>query len=146
MDPSAAEHVVDSPIAWVAEHVRAYVESGGKKGHRRGGRHALLLTTRGRRTGLLRRTALYYGRDGDRYVVASNGGSRRDPPWYLNLMAEPRVVLQIGPEVFAASARPATAEERPRLWRLMVGLVPYYEAYQKKTQREIPVVVLERSE
>jgi deazaflavin-dependent oxidoreductase (nitroreductase family) len=147
MDATPPDEVVDSPVGWVAEHVRAYVASAGRQGHRRGGHYALLLTTRGRRSGRLRRTALYYGRDGASYVVvASNGGSARHPLWYLNLLAEPRAVVQVRGEVFPALARPATAEERPRLWRLMVAVFPYYEAYQRKTERETPVVVLERAD
>jgi deazaflavin-dependent oxidoreductase (nitroreductase family) len=100
---------------------------------------------RRRRSGRLRRVALYYGRDGERYVlVASNSGARRDPLRYRNLLADPRVVLQVGPELFAASARPATAGERARLWQVMVAVFPYYEGYQAQTTREIPVVVVER--
>jgi deazaflavin-dependent oxidoreductase (nitroreductase family) len=145
MSSSTTEPVVDCTVDWVAAHIRAYVGSGGTRGHRRGGRQALLLTTRGRRSGRLRRVALYYGRDGDRYVlVASNSGARLDPLWYRNLLADPRVVLQVGPEVFAASARPATAAERARLWQVMVAVFPYYEGYQAQTTREIPVVVVER--
>jgi deazaflavin-dependent oxidoreductase (nitroreductase family) len=144
MSSSTTEPVVDCPIDWVAAHIRAYVDSGGMRGHRRGGRRALLLTTRGRRSGRLRRVALYYGRDEDRYVlVASNSGAWLDPLWYRNLLADPRVVLQVGPAVFEANARPATAEERARLWQMMVASFPYYEGYQAKTTREIPVVVVE---
>jgi deazaflavin-dependent oxidoreductase (nitroreductase family) len=145
MSLSTTESVVDCSVDWVATHIRAYVDSGGLRGHRRGRRRALLMTTRGRRTGLLRRVALYYGRDGDRYVlVASNAGAPVDPLWYRNLLADPRVVLQVGPEVFEASARPATAAERARLWQLMVAVFPYYDGYQGRTRREIPVVVVER--
>jgi deazaflavin-dependent oxidoreductase (nitroreductase family) len=136
--------VVDSPVGWVARHIRTYVKSGGAKGTTFAGHPALLLTTRGRKSGQLRRTALYYGRDGDRYlVVASNGGSRRHPLWYLNLVASPGVVVQVGPELFEASARPATPEERPRLWRLMTGVFPAYAGMQEKTKRQIPVVIVE---
>src|ERR687895_1139217 len=100
--------VFDNPTGWVAAHIRRYVESGGTRGHRFNGRDSLLLTTRGRRTGRLRRTALYYGRDGDRYVLvatAVRGGG--DPSWYLNLLANPAVVLQVRTDVFAAVARSA---------------------------------------
>jgi deazaflavin-dependent oxidoreductase (nitroreductase family) len=145
MSSSMTEAVVDCTVDWVAAHLRAYVDSRGLKGHRRGGRRALLVTTRGRRSGMPRRVALYYGRDGDRYVlVASHGGARLDPLWYRNLLADPRVVLQVGPEVFEASARPATSAERAGLWQLMVAIFPYYEGYQAKTRREIPVVIVER--
>jgi deazaflavin-dependent oxidoreductase (nitroreductase family) len=139
------EAVTDSPTGWVARHVRGYVESDGQKGHEwRKGVHTLLLTTRGRRSGKLRRTALIYGRDGDRYlVVASIGGAARHPAWYLNLVEHPEVQVQVGADRFAARARTAGAEEKPRLWRLMTSIWPAYDGYQKKTSRDIPVVILE---
>jgi deazaflavin-dependent oxidoreductase (nitroreductase family) len=141
-----SEQVFDNPTDWVAKHIRRYAESGGAKGHRFYGHEALLLTTRGRRSGKLRRTALYYGVDGDRYVlVASDGGKPADPAWYHNLVANPAVVVQVGREVFGAVARPADPGERPRLWELMVGVFPPYAAYQEKARREIPVVVVERA-
>jgi deazaflavin-dependent oxidoreductase (nitroreductase family) len=138
------EQVRDSPTGWVAAHVRRYLDSGGTKGHRWNGVDTLLITTRGRKTGQLRRTALIYGRDGDRYVVVGSNGGRPDhPAWYLNLVAEPQVHLQVGAESFDARARTATAEEKPRLWNLMAAIFPQYDRYQKKTAREIPVVILE---
>jgi deazaflavin-dependent oxidoreductase (nitroreductase family) len=94
----------------------------------------------------LRRTALIYGRDGERYlVVASNGGSKQHPLWYLNLLAAPRVEVQVGAEVFAARARPANEHERPALWQVMATLFPQYERFQKSTSRAIPVVIIEPS-
>jgi deazaflavin-dependent oxidoreductase (nitroreductase family) len=104
----------------------------------------LLITTQGRKTGLMRRTALIYGRDGDNYVVVgSNGGKKNHPSWYLNLLDNPAVQVQVGTEQFEARARPATAEDRPRLWQLMAGIFPTYNSFKKKTSREIPVVVIE---
>ncbi|RBM10769.1 nitroreductase family deazaflavin-dependent oxidoreductase [Streptomyces sp. PT12] len=142
----ADAQVHDSPTEWVKEHIRVYVESGGREGHLWNGTPTLLLTTKGRRSGLLRRTALIYGRDGDAFVVvASQGGKPAHPSWYLNLEAEPRVEVQVGTEAFTATARTATADERSRLWPLMADIWPDYDAYQKKTTREIPVVVLERA-
>jgi deazaflavin-dependent oxidoreductase (nitroreductase family) len=139
------EEIVDSPIGWVAQHIRGYVESGGERGHRWRGVPTLLLTTRGRRSGTLRRTALIYGEDGGRYViVASLGGAPKHPQWYLNLRHDPEVTVQVGAETFAARARTATPEEKPALWRTMVGIWPDYDNYQKKTTREIPVVILDR--
>jgi deazaflavin-dependent oxidoreductase (nitroreductase family) len=141
-----SEEVIDNPQDWVAKHIRNYVESDGEKGHRFYGHDALLLISRGRRSGKLRRTALYYGKDGDRYVlVASNGGSRRHPAWYLNLVEHPEVEVQVRADRFAAHARLANASERPPLWELMTGIFPAYESYQKKTKRELPVVVVERA-
>ncbi len=141
------EEVLDSPTGWVAKHIRTYVDSGGAKGHSFSGHDSLLLTTRGRMTGKLRRTALFYGRDADRYVlVASNGGNARNPLWYLNLLEEPRVELQVGKDTFSARACPATEQEKPALWQMMAAIFPQYEAYQKKAKRDIPVVIVERIE
>jgi deazaflavin-dependent oxidoreductase (nitroreductase family) len=137
------QEVFDSPSGWVARHVRSYVETEGKKGHLYHGMPPLLLTTRGRRSGKLRRTALIYGHDGDRYVlVASNAGATNHPAWYLNLIEHPDVELQVGSDRFAARA--ATAEEKPRLWGLMVSIFARYDVYQKKVGRNIPVVIVER--
>ncbi|WP_328424065.1 nitroreductase family deazaflavin-dependent oxidoreductase [Micromonospora sp. NBC_00389] len=143
---TASEQVVDSPQGWVAEHIQRYVETGGAEGHEwRPGVYTLLLTTRGRHSGKLRRTALIYGRDGDGYlVVGSQGGAPKHPAWFLNLLAEPQVEVQVGGETFTARARTATAEEKPRMWSTMAAIWPAYDDYQAKTDREIPVVVLER--
>jgi len=127
------------------EHVRRYRETGGEVGHIWNGVPTLLLTTTGRRSGEQRTTPLIYGEDGDRYVVvASKGGAPRHPAWYLNLSAQPAVELQVKDERFHARARTAGPDERDRLWRLMAGIWPAYDDYQAKTEREIPVVVLER--
>jgi deazaflavin-dependent oxidoreductase (nitroreductase family) len=140
-----AEEVFDSPTRWVAQHIRRYVETDGRSGHRWGGVQTLLLTTRGRKSGKLHRTALIYGRDGDRYlIVGSKGGAKRHPAWYLNLTENPQVRLQVGSEVFDARARTATGKEKQRLWRLMASIWPDYDRYQARTTRDIPVVILER--
>lgn len=140
------EEVFDSPTGWVAKHVRRYVETDGRSGHRWSGVHTLLLITRGRKSGKLRRTALIYGRDGSRHlVVASRGGAEKHPAWYLNLAENPDVQLQVGPEEFPARARTATPQEKPRLWRVMASIWPEYDRYQTRTTRDIPVVILERS-
>jgi deazaflavin-dependent oxidoreductase (nitroreductase family) len=145
MPPGRDEPVTNSPIGWVGEHVHRYVESDGKNGHRWRGVETLLLTTRGRSTGKLRRTALIYGKDRGRYlVVASNGGSTPHPNWYQNLAADPHVSVQVGDDTFEALARTATARQKPKLWDLMVSIWPEYATYQRKTTREIPVVILER--
>ncbi|MEZ0071525.1 nitroreductase/quinone reductase family protein [Planotetraspora sp. GP83] len=140
-----SDEVLDSPTKWVAEHVRAYVETDGKSGHMYQGWPTLLLTTRGRKSGMLRRTALIYGQDGDRYLlVGSNGGSPHHPAWYLNLVANPAVTVQVGSDRFTARARLATAEEKPRLWERMTAIFPLYDTYQSRAGREIPLVVIER--
>ena len=138
------EEPLDSSSGWVADHTRRHVETGGEEGHDWNGVPCLVLTTRGRRTGRARRTALIYGRDGDRFVVvASKGGSDRHPLWYLNLLEDPAVMVQVGPEVLSAVARPVEGEEKAKLWSLMTSIWPDYDSYQAKTKRDIPVVVLE---
>ncbi|MEH1097846.1 nitroreductase family deazaflavin-dependent oxidoreductase [Micromonospora sp. CPCC 205561] len=143
---TSSEQVLDSPQGWVADHIRRYLETDGAEGHEwRPGVFTLLLTTRGRRSGRLRRTALIYGRDGDAYlVVASQGGDPKHPAWYLNLLDEPLVEVQVGAERFTARARTAAAGEKPRMWSTMAAIWPAYDEYQAKTDRDIPVVVLER--
>lgn len=137
--------VFDNPTGWVAKHIQNYVESEGEKGHKWNGHFTLLLTTKGRKSGKLRRTALIYGQDGEKYlIVASNGGSEEDPNWYLNLMEDPNVELQVGAEKFSAHARTANAKEKPRLWKIMSKIFPTYDKYQAKAEREIPLIILER--
>ena len=128
------------------EHVRRYVETDGAEGHDWQGVSVLILTTTGRRSGEARSTPLIYGRDGDDYlIVASKGGAPTDPDWYGNLVAEPDVTVQVRGDRFAAHARTATAEERPRLWKTVTSYWPSYDDYQRNTNREIPIVVLERT-
>ena len=136
--------VTDSPVDWVADHTRRYLETGGEEGHEwRPGVPTLLLTTTGRKSGVKRRTALIYGRDNADYVVvASKGGTPDHPAWYLNLEADPEVEIQVLDSVLPATARTVTGEERERLWALMRQIWPAYDEYQTKTDREIPVVVL----
>jgi deazaflavin-dependent oxidoreductase (nitroreductase family) len=103
-----------------------------------------LLTTVGRRSGARRRTALYYGRDGDDFLlVASRGGDANHPSWYLNLDANPEV--QDGGDVFTAKARTVEGPDRERPWRRMVETFPRYAEYQENTTRQLPVVVLRRT-
>lgn len=129
------------------EHVRRYRETDGAEGFIwRNGTHILLLTTTGRRTGEERTTPLIFGEDGDRYViVASQGGAPAHPHWYENLVADPEVGVQIRGDRFRARARTAGPEDRERLWRLMAQHWPPYDDYAKRTDREIPVVILERA-
>lgn len=128
------------------EHVRRYRETGGKVGHIwREGSTILLLTTTGRTTGEKRTSPLIYAEDGAAFViVASKGGAPDHPGWYKNLEKTPEVELQVKDEVFRARARTAQGDERARLWRKANEVWPQYDEYAKKTNREIPVVVLER--
>lgn len=103
----------------------------------------ILLTTTGRRTGRERTTALFGFADAGRWVVvASRGGSGRIPAWYLNLASEPRVHVQHRARRWRATATTAGGAERERLWRLVSGAYPGFEAYQRATSHEIPVVLL----
>jgi deazaflavin-dependent oxidoreductase (nitroreductase family) len=128
------------------EHVQRYVETDGEVGHEWQGTKTLILTTTGRRSGAERLNALIYGQHGDDYlVVASKGGADDPPAWYLNLQANPEVQVQVLGDRFTARARTATPEEKPALWRTMTAEWPAYDEYQQKTEREIPVVILERA-
>lgn len=139
-----AEEVHDSPIGWVAKHIRDYAPGDERQG--KGALPRLLITTRGRRSGALRRTALFYWTDADRYfVVGSDGGAENHPAWYLNLTADPDVTLQVGEEIFSARARTVGSDEKQRLWKEVVADMPMYDDFQAKTKRDIPVVILERS-
>ena len=137
-------------------HQAIYRGTRGWLGKRLIGRPSLLLTTLGRHTGRQRTNALIYYKDGSSWVVvASNGGSDHGPGWLANLRTEPHVRVQVGRRHWAATARVATAEERARLWPLVNrhnrGFAPLlhpgthgrYDAYQRSTSREIPIVVLD---
>jgi deazaflavin-dependent oxidoreductase (nitroreductase family) len=124
-------------------HVFLYKASGGRIGRRVKAAPVLLLTTTGRKTGKRRTTPLLYGEDAGRYiVVASVGGAPKHPAWYLNLSGNGETTIQVGGRKLAVNAETALAAERARLWTLMTQLYPGYDAYQTKTSREIPVVVL----
>jgi deazaflavin-dependent oxidoreductase (nitroreductase family) len=125
-------------------HVERYRETGGDEGHDWRGTSTLLLTTTGRRSGKKRTSPLIYGRHGDDFlVVASKGGSDAPPAWWVNLQADPVAEIQVRDERIRVRARDATPEEKPELWRIMTAEWPAYDDYQRKTDRDIPVVVLE---
>ena len=129
----------------IALHRTVYRWSGGRLGHHLGSLEQVLVTTTGRRTGAPRTTPLMLVETDDTLVlVASVGGGPRHPAWYLNLRDEPAVRVQRGRTRFPARARTATGEERARLWAAAVAANPTYATYQTRTEREIPVVVLER--
>jgi deazaflavin-dependent oxidoreductase (nitroreductase family) len=137
--------VYDSPDPSVAEHVRRYLATNGASGYREGGVTNLVLTHRGRTSGKLYRTGLFYGEDQGRWVLVASGSAitPTHPQWYLNLVANPEVTVQIRGERFTARARTAEGAERDRLWELMVDLAPVYRTYEARSDRTIPVVVLE---
>lgn len=138
---------------WIQDHARRYIESGGKEGHMldlsaagaEGEVPTLLLLTKGRKSGKYFTAPLVYGeKDGKVIIVASLGGAPKHPNWYPNLVADPNVTVQVGTERFRAIARTAEGAERDELWNHMATVFPTYEEYQAKTERRIPVVVLER--
>jgi len=127
------------------EHTQRYKETGGQEGHDWQGTQTLLLTTKGRKSGEPRELPLIYGKSGDDFlIVASKGGADAPPAWYLNLEADPDVELQVWDDRFPAKARVATPEEKAEMWKTMTAEWPAYDDYQKKTDREIPIIVLER--
>ena len=134
--------IVDSPVQWVADHIRNYVDSNGADGHIWRGVPTLLLTTKGHQSGLLRRTALIYGRDGDDYViVASKGGAPTDPQWYTNLKKESAVTIQVGANILSGMASTyALDANREKVWQSMVAIWPGFAEYKEKTTRQIPLV------
>jgi deazaflavin-dependent oxidoreductase (nitroreductase family) len=128
------------------EHVRVYRETNGERGYIwKRDSTILLLTTTGRKSGESRTMPLIFTYDGDDLViVASKGGVDEHPAWYRNLQADPEAEVQVKGDVFKVRARDAEGEERERLWRQMAEVWPDYDAYQERTDRRIPVVVLER--
>ena len=138
---------------WMIEHANRYLASGGAEGHMykvnvpgRGEitAPALLLTTTGRKTGDKFIFPLFYGTEGSSYfVIASKGGAPQHPGWYRNLLANPDVEMQVGTSKLRARARIATGDERARLWMKALEFWPPYADYQRTTEREIPVVVLD---
>jgi deazaflavin-dependent oxidoreductase (nitroreductase family) len=130
------------------EHVDRYRETDGEEGHDwQKGSTVALLTTTGRKSGEERTTPLIYGKHGDDHmVVASKGGADEPPAWYLNLEANPDAELQVKGDRFKVRARDAGPDEKPELWKEMTSQWPDYDEYQKQTEREIPVVVLERKD
>lgn len=142
-DPLDGEPI-DPKGGWQLEHMRRYLATDGADGHVWNGVPTLLLTTHDQPAGRGRRTPLIYRQDGDAFVVMGSAGGRPEHPlWYRQLSADPRVRVQVKERRFAAEARTATGAEKARLWELMCQVWPDYAEYQKKTDREIPVVVLQ---
>ncbi len=138
--------------SWIADHIRRYRESDGADGHMwdasvAGGSGlvpTLLLTTVGRRSGRELTLPLIYGEvEGGYAVIGSKGGAPSHPAWYQNLETNPEVDVQVGPNRFRARARTASGAEREKIWQQMVGIYAPYTEYQARTERQIPVVVLE---
>ncbi len=141
---SSPDHPLDNTTDWVAKQLKEYDESDGTSWPTLRGRPLMLLTTKGARSGVWRRTVLLYGEQGDRVIlVASKGGDPKHPGWYVNLSEYPEVYAQVHERKFRAIARTAPPAEKPELWELMAEIWPDYLEYQEKTDRDIPVVILE---
>lgn len=124
-------------------HSAVFRRTNGKFGGTLAGGPVLLLITRGRKTGQRRTTPLLYLRDGEDYViVASNGGTPKDPAWWLNLQANPESEIELEERMIRVRAERASTEEKTRLWPDLVEMYSGYESYQRKTDRNIPVIIL----
>lgn len=147
--PAPPSHPQDRTPGWsrlfLPVHRWLYRRTGGLLGHRLGPQRTLLLTTTGRKTGQPRTLPLaYFREDGELFVVASNWGGDRPPAWYLNVLADPGVRVQLKRDVFDAVAQTATAAERARLWPRLVARSPNFARYQELAAREIALVLLRR--
>ena len=127
-------------------HTQVYRRTGGKIGGKAGKSTMGLLTTTGRKSGQPRTTPLNIVADGDRWLlIASYGGDDRDPQWFKNLQANPEATIQLGAETIPVRATVANPEERKDLWPKVVSIYKGYDGYQRKTSRDIPVVILTRT-
>ena len=130
---------------FVKGHVLLYKASGGKHGASISGMPVLLLTTRGRKSGVSRTVPVVRFVDGEQtYVIASMGGQPQHPSWFFNLEANPAVEVQFGPERWRARAEVLSSDQRARVWSRIIAVMPNFGEYQKKTSRVIPVVRLMR--
>ncbi|MDB2647200.1 nitroreductase family deazaflavin-dependent oxidoreductase [Pseudomonadales bacterium] len=131
---------------WAAEHMKNYLATDGEDGHIWRGVPTLLLTTTGRKSGAPRMLPLIYGKHGDDVVIiASKGGHADHPSWYVNLHANPAVEVQVAADKFSATAITITDERRQAMWNALAEIWPPYIEYQEKTDRQIPVVLLQRN-
>jgi deazaflavin-dependent oxidoreductase (nitroreductase family) len=145
--PSPTKSDVGTDITLLGdEHVRRYRETDGEVGYLWNGATALLLTTKGRKSGEDRTIPIIFKQVGQRYaIIASKGGAPTHPAWFLNVQDDPHVTLQIKGETFAGIARVAVSPEREELWNASLEQWPNYDLYQSRTERVIPVVVVERA-
>ena len=141
-----SDHSGPARLAWKlgsGAHAGVYRATGGKLFGRMGKSPILLLNTVGRKSGKKRTSPLLYAMDGEDFVIiASKGGASAHPAWYLNLMANPEATVEIEDREVRVKAEEADSEEKSRLWQKMVEMYPAYDAYQEKTEREIPLLVL----
>jgi deazaflavin-dependent oxidoreductase (nitroreductase family) len=133
-----------SPAAWVRDQVAEYESSGGTRGTTLRDMPVIVLTTRGVKSGKIRKSPLMRVEHGGSYaIVASKGGAPENPVWYYNVVADPNVELQDGPVRRDMVARQVTGAEKAEWWDRAVAAYPDYADYQKKTDRQIPVFVVE---
>ena len=148
-DPQQPPHAVTAgtDVTLVGDdHVRAYQETNGETGYIWNGVPILLFTTKGRKSGQPRTNAIIFTQVGDKYVIiASKGGSPTHPAWYLNILEDANIEVQVKADKFKAKARTADGDEREELWAEAIKNWPNYDVYQSRTDRKIPVVVLERA-
>jgi deazaflavin-dependent oxidoreductase (nitroreductase family) len=131
---------------WNTTIIEEFRANEGRVGGRFEGRTLLLLHTVGRKSGVERVNPLAYYPDGDRYVIiASKGGAPTNPDWYYNLLANPRVTVEVGTETFEVEAVELSGEERDLLWKKIVDAMPGFGDYEKKTDRIIPLFALTRA-
>jgi deazaflavin-dependent oxidoreductase (nitroreductase family) len=145
--PPPARSNIGTDISLIGEdHIAKYRETNGTIGYLWNGATALLLTTKGRKSGEERTIAIIFKQVGDRYaIIASKGGAPAHPAWYLNAVNDPNVKLQIKGEKFNGVARTAEGAEREELWAASLEQWPNYNVYQSRTERKIPVLVVERA-
>ena len=130
---------------WNSSIIKEFRDNAGKVGGPFEGRTLLLLHSKGARSGQERINPLAYMVDGDRFIVfASKGGAPTNPDWYYNLIANPEVTIEVGTETIPVRAKIVTGEERDSLFKRMVELMPAFGEYEKKADRTIPVIALER--
>ena len=145
---SESSEYAPSPWDWVRNQVDEYEASGGERGNTLldTGMPIIVLTTKGAKSGAIRKTPLMrVEHDGEYALVASLGGAPKHPVWYFNLQAHPQDVhVQDGPEPFGVVVREVTGEEKAQWWERAVAAYPPYEEYQEKTERQIPVLIATR--
>ncbi|MFN0025562.1 MAG: nitroreductase/quinone reductase family protein [Acidimicrobiales bacterium] len=141
--PEIDRVAVDTTVSFAAAHANRYVASNGEDDGWDGPRPILILYTKGRRSGAIRRNPLLYlERDGSRYIIGSLGGAPNHPQWYGNLGADPNVSVRVMDQVYECTARTVTAAEREVLWPVLVAGYPMFAEYQARTDRVIPIVQL----
>lgn len=131
-------------LGFMKDHIKRYLATDGEDGHLMNGFPCLVLTTTGKKSGEKRQAAVIYGKSGKSHVIiASKGGSDTPPAWFVNLQATPRAHIQVKADKFDVKMRVAEGVERQQLWEMMTKIFPDYLDYQKKTARQIAVVVLD---